>query len=49
MKDVMSEENKEQDRILANFDTSMTDVKGPKNINLIAEKVEKGEGTLDVQ
>ena len=48
MKEVMNDENKERiDRILANFDTSMEDVRGAtKNINLISEKVEKGEGTL---
>ncbi len=48
MTEVMSSENKEKiDRILANFDTSMEDVRGAtKNINLISQKVESGEGTL---
>jgi len=48
MKDVLDTENKERiDRILASFDEAMVDVKGSaKSINLIAEKVEKGEGTI---
>mgnify|MGYP003687739335 CR=1 FL=1 len=46
--EVLDTENKARiERILANFDTSMEEVKGAtKNINLIAAKVEKGEGTL---
>ncbi len=46
--EVLDAKNKERiDRILANFDTSMTDVKGAtKNINLISEKIERGEGTI---
>lgn len=46
--EVLNAENREKiERILANFDTSMVEVRGAtKNINLIAEKVEKGEGTL---
>lgn len=48
LKEVMDDENKERiDRILASFDETMVDVKGSaKNINLISEKVEKGEGTI---
>jgi phospholipid/cholesterol/gamma-HCH transport system substrate-binding protein len=48
IKDVASKENKEKiDRILAQFDNSMGDVRGlTKNINLISEKIEKGEGTV---
>jgi len=48
LKDVLDDENKERiNRIIASFDESMVDVKGAtKNIRLIAEKVEKGEGTL---
>jgi len=48
LSEVLDEENKEKiNRILASFDESMTDVKGAShNIKLIAEKVEKGEGTL---
>lgn len=46
--DVLDEKNREKiERIIANFDSSMEDVRGAtKNINLIAAKVEKGEGTL---
>ena len=48
LKDVLDDENREKiERILASFDESMLDVKGAtKNINLISQKVEKGEGTL---
>lgn len=48
VKDVVDDENRERiDRILANFDQSMEDVKGAtKSINLIAAKVENGEGTI---
>lgn len=48
LKDLTDEENREKfDRILASFDTSMEDVKGAtRRINLITEKVEKGEGTI---
>ena len=48
MKNVMNPDNTERiERILANFDTSMEEVKGATaNINLISEKVESGEGTL---
>lgn len=48
LSEVLDDENKEKiDRILATFDESMVDVKGAThNIKLIAEKVEKGEGTL---
>lgn len=46
--EVLDAENKGRiERILANFDSSMEEVKGAtKNINLIAAKVENGEGTL---
>ena len=46
--DVLDEENKERlDRIFANFDSTMMEVKGAsKNINLISEKIESGEGTI---
>lgn len=48
LRDVLDEENKEKvDRIIAALDRSMTEVEGAtKNINLIAAKVERGEGTL---
>jgi len=48
IKEVMSDDNRERlDRILASFDTSMEEVKGAtRNIKLISEKVERGEGTL---
>ena len=48
LNDVLNQENKEKiDRILASFDDSMVEVKGAtKNINLISEKVQKGEGTI---
>src|SRR5262249_7668116 len=48
LKDVLNQENRDRiDRILTSFDETMVDVKGgAKNINLIAEKVEKGEGTI---
>lgn len=48
LNEVLNDANKDRlDRILANFDTSMVDVKGAtKNINLISEKIEKGEGTI---
>lgn len=48
LKDVLDQDNKDRiDRILASFDESMVDVKGAaKNINLVAEKIEKGEGTI---
>ncbi|MGE0174306.1 MAG: MlaD family protein [Oligoflexales bacterium] len=46
--EVLDNDNKEKiDRILASFDRSMEEVEGAtKNIKLISEKVEKGEGTL---
>jgi phospholipid/cholesterol/gamma-HCH transport system substrate-binding protein len=48
LKGVLDQENQDRiDRILASFDETMVDVKGSaKNINLISEKVEKGEGTI---
>lgn len=48
LKDVLDEDNKERiNRILASFDETMGDVKtSAKNISLIAQKVEKGEGTI---
>ena len=50
LNDVLDEENKEKfDRIIAAFDDSMIEVKGAtKSINLIAEKVERGEGTRGI-
>lgn len=46
--EVLDEENRERlDRIIANFDTTMVDVKdASKNVNLITERIEKGEGTI---
>lgn len=46
--EVLDQDNKDRlDRILANFDDSMVEVKGAtKNINLISERIEKGEGTI---
>ena len=46
--EILDAENKERiDKILANFDDSMVEVKGAtQNINLISEKIEKGEGTI---
>jgi phospholipid/cholesterol/gamma-HCH transport system substrate-binding protein len=48
LKDVVNSENRQRfDRILASFDETMVDVKSSaKNINLIVDKVEKGEGTI---
>ncbi len=48
LKEVLDDDNKAKiDRILANFDDTMVDVKGSaKNISLISEKIEKGEGTI---
>lgn len=48
LRDVLDQENKDRiDRILASFDETMVDVRGSaKNINLISERVEKGEGTI---
>lgn len=48
LNDVMNQQNKERiDRILASFDESMVEVKGAsRNINLISQKVESGEGTI---
>jgi len=45
---MVNDENRERiNRIIASFDTSMEDVRGAtKSINLIAERVEQGEGTL---
>lgn len=46
--DVLDDSNKERlNRIIASFDDSMTEVKGAsKNIRLISEKIERGEGTI---
>jgi phospholipid/cholesterol/gamma-HCH transport system substrate-binding protein len=46
--DVLDDSNKEKlNRIIASFDDSMLEVKGAtKNIRLISEKIEKGEGTI---
>lgn len=48
LREITDSENRDRfDRILASFDTSMEDVKGAtRRINLITEKVEKGEGTI---
>jgi phospholipid/cholesterol/gamma-HCH transport system substrate-binding protein len=48
LKDVLDNKNKERiNHILASFDETMGDVKiSAKNISLIAQKVEKGEGTI---
>ncbi|MBF0443162.1 MAG: MCE family protein [Oligoflexales bacterium] len=48
LNEVLDENNKEKiARILASFDDSMVQVKGAaKNINLISEKIQKGEGTI---
>jgi phospholipid/cholesterol/gamma-HCH transport system substrate-binding protein len=48
LKDVLDNDNKDRiNRILASFDETMGDVKtSAKNISLIAQKVEKGEGTI---
>jgi phospholipid/cholesterol/gamma-HCH transport system substrate-binding protein len=48
LKTSLRQENVERlDRILANFDESMVEVRGAtKNIKLISEKVERGEGTI---
>jgi phospholipid/cholesterol/gamma-HCH transport system substrate-binding protein len=45
---VLDDGNKERlNRIIASFDDSMVEVKGAtKNIRLISEKIEKGEGTI---
>jgi phospholipid/cholesterol/gamma-HCH transport system substrate-binding protein len=46
--DVLDDSNKERlNRIIASFDDSMSEVKGAtKNIRLISEKIERGEGTI---
>ncbi|MCX6119968.1 MAG: MlaD family protein [Proteobacteria bacterium] len=48
LNDVLDDQNKDKlNRIIASFDDSMVDVKGAtKNIRLISEKIEKGEGTI---
>jgi phospholipid/cholesterol/gamma-HCH transport system substrate-binding protein len=48
LNDVLDDNNKEKlNRIIASFDDSMVEVKGAsKNIRLISEKIEKGEGTI---
>jgi phospholipid/cholesterol/gamma-HCH transport system substrate-binding protein len=48
LSEVMDDENKEKiNRVIAAFDVSMGEVQSAtKNINLIVERVEKGEGTL---
>jgi phospholipid/cholesterol/gamma-HCH transport system substrate-binding protein len=48
LREILDQENRERiDRILASFDETMVDVKGSaRSINLIAEKVENGEGTI---
>jgi phospholipid/cholesterol/gamma-HCH transport system substrate-binding protein len=45
---VLDDENKDRlNRIIASFDDSMTEVKAAtRNINLISQRVERGEGTL---
>ena len=48
LNEVLDDGNKERlNRIIASFDDSMGEVKGAtKNIRLISEKIEKGEGTI---
>lgn len=48
LNDVLDDQNKDRlNRIIASFDDSMVEVKGAtKNIRLISEKIEKGEGTI---
>lgn len=48
LNEVLDDQNKERlNRIIASFDDSMVEVKGAtKNIRLISEKIEKGEGTI---
>ena len=48
LREVMNEGNRQKlQHIIASFDESMADVKGAsKNIRLISEKVERGEGTI---
>lgn len=48
LKEITDSENRDRfERILSSFDSSMDDVKGAtRRINLITEKVEKGEGTI---
>jgi phospholipid/cholesterol/gamma-HCH transport system substrate-binding protein len=48
LNEVLDESNKERlNRILASVDDSMAEVKGAsKNIRLISERIEKGEGTI---
>lgn len=48
LKTVLNKDNQEKfNRIVASFDTSMEEVKGAtKNIRLISDKIEKGEGTI---
>lgn len=48
LNEVLDDQNKEKlNRIIASFDDSMVEVKGAtKNIRLISEKIEKGEGTI---
>ena len=48
LRSIASTENKDRiNSVISQFDQAMVDVRGSvRNINLIAEKVEKGEGTL---
>lgn len=48
LKDVLNDENKAKvERIIASFDDSMVDVKGAtRNIRMISDRIEKGEGTI---
>ncbi len=48
LKELMSDSNRQRyDRIIGNLDQSLEDVKGAtKNVKLIAEKIERGEGTI---
>jgi len=48
LNNILDEDNKEKlDRIIAAFDDSMAEVRSAtKNINLISQRIEKGEGTL---
>lgn len=48
LKDTLNQENRDRiDRILTSFDETMVDVKSSaKNVSLISDKIEKGEGTI---
>lgn len=48
LKDTLNQENRDRiDRILTSFDETMVDVKSSaKNVSMISDKIEKGEGTI---